>query len=175
MSIDDELPLAHTLLGWVHLWRKEHDQAILEAERGVALDPQNAEGWARLGHIVDFAGRPREGLPLIEKAMRLDPHFPFLYAFFLGHALQALERYEDALSAYRRAITRNPDFIGARQHAAASNAHLGRLDQAHAEAKETLRLSPRYSTQVHVRRLPYRDAAVRERLIEGLRRAGLPD
>ncbi len=66
VALDDGLPFAHMFLGWIHLWRKEHDQAIAEAKRCLALDPNNAEGHVRLGHILDQAGRPAEGLPFIE-------------------------------------------------------------------------------------------------------------
>ena len=101
VALDDGLPSAHMFLGWIHLWRKEHDQAIAEAKRGLALDPNNAEGHVRLGHTLDFAGRPAEGIPLIEKAMRLDPHYPFSYVFWLGHAFHSLQRYDEAIAAYR--------------------------------------------------------------------------
>jgi tetratricopeptide (TPR) repeat protein len=175
VRLDDQLPLAHLLLGWVHLWRKEHDAAIAEAQRSVELDPNNAEAWARLGHILDVAGRPEEGIPLIERAMRLDPHYPFLYPFWQGHALQALERYEDAAPAYKRAISRNPDHLAAHEHAAAVYAHLGRLDEARAEAAEVLRLRSNFSIQREAERLPYRDQAVLRRLVDGLRAAGLPE
>ena len=33
VALDDGLPSAHMFLGWIHLWRKEHDQAIAEAKR----------------------------------------------------------------------------------------------------------------------------------------------
>ena len=66
VALDDGLPFAHMFLGWIHLWRKEHDQAIAEAKRCLALDPNNAEGHVRLGHMLDHAGRPAEGLAFIE-------------------------------------------------------------------------------------------------------------
>jgi adenylate cyclase len=99
VRLDEELPLAHMLLGWICLWRREFDQAIEAAERSVELDPCNAEALIRLGHILEFSSRPTEGLPLIERAMALDPHHPFIYPFWLGHALQGLQRHEDAIGA----------------------------------------------------------------------------
>ena len=66
VALDDELPFAHMFLGWIHLWRKEHEQAIAAAKRCLALDPNNAEGHVRLGHMLDMSGRPSEGMPLIE-------------------------------------------------------------------------------------------------------------
>jgi TolB-like protein/Tfp pilus assembly protein PilF len=172
-ALDDGLPFAHMFLGWIHLWRKEHDQAIAEAKRGLAFDPNSAEGHARLGHILDFAGRPGEGLPLIEKAMRLDPHYPFMYVFWLGHAFHSLQRYDEAVAAYQRTISRNPDFLYARLWLAAAYARLGRMEEAKAEAAEALRLSPDLSCLRLMQRLPLKDAATLARLVDAMSKAGL--
>jgi adenylate cyclase len=175
VALDDELPFAHMFLGWIHLWRKEHDQAIAEARRCLSLDPSNAEGHVRLGHILDHAGRPAEGIPFIEKAMRLDPHYPFLYIFWLGHAFHSLERYEEAIAAYRRVISRSPDFFYVRHFLAAVYAQLGRMEEAKAEVAEALRMDPGFSGLRVAKRLPLKDPAALARLVEGLRKAGLPE
>jgi adenylate cyclase len=175
VALDDELSFAHMFLGWIHLWRKEHDQAVAETKRCLSLDPSNAEGHVRLGHILDHAGRPAEGLPLIETAMRLDPHYPHLYLFWLGHALHSLERYDEAVATYRRTISRNPEFSTAHLHLAAAYAQLGRIEEAKAEAVQTLRIDPSWSVQRVAQRLPLKDAAALARLVAGLRKAGLPE
>lgn len=174
VGMDDTLPLAHVLLGWIYAWRQQHEQAIDEARKGLALDPNSAEGCARLGHILDLAGRPEEAIPLIQTARRLDPHGPFLYPFFLGHAYQSLESYEEAIAAYQVALGHNPDHIGTREHLAAIYGLLGRDLEARAEAAEVLRLSPKFSIAREAQKMPYRDGAVLNRLIDGLSRAGLP-
>jgi adenylate cyclase len=175
VALDDELPFAHMFLGWIHLWRKEHDQAIAEAERCLSLDPNNAEGHVRLGHMLDFAGRPAEGIPFIEAAMRLDPHYPFLYIFWLGHAFQSLERCDEAVVAFRRVISRNPDFFYAHMHLAAAYAELGRMEEAKSEAVKVLTMNPSFSVLRVAGRLPFKDTATLARLVDGMRRAGLPE
>jgi adenylate cyclase len=175
VALDDQSPFAHMFLGWIHLWRNEHDQAIAEGRRCLALDPDNAEGSGRLGHILDQAGRPAEGLPFIETAMRLDPHYPFLYIFWLAHAFQSMERYHEAIAAYRRTISRNPDFFSAHLQLAATYALLGRMEEATAEAAQALRRDPSCSVRRYAKRLPYKDVAVLARLIDGMRKAGLPE
>jgi TolB-like protein/Tfp pilus assembly protein PilF len=175
VALDDQLPFAHMFLGWIHLWRKEHDQAIVEAKRCLALDPDNAEAHVRLGTILDQAGRPAEGLPFIEKAMRLDPHYPFLYIFWLANAFHSLERYDEAIAAYRRTISRNPDFVYTHAQLASVYAQLGRMEEAKSEAAEALRMDPSFSGLRIAQRLPFKDAAALARLVEGMRKAGLPE
>jgi TolB-like protein/Tfp pilus assembly protein PilF len=173
VALDDSLPFAHMFLGWIHLWRGEHDPAIAEAKRCLALDPNNAEGHVRLGHILDQAGRPVEGLPLIETGMRLDPHYPTMYLFWMGHALHSLERYDEAAAAYRRVISRSPDFYYARLYLAAVYAQQGRIAEARAEAAEALRMNTGRWPQRFARHLPLKDPAVLARLVDGMRKAGL--
>jgi tetratricopeptide (TPR) repeat protein len=124
---------------------------------------------------LDQAGRPAEGLPLIEIAMRLDPHYPYLYLFWLGHALHSLERYEEAAAAYRRVISRNPDFFYAHLFLAAAYAQLGRMEEAKAEAAAAMRINAGPWAQRCARHLPYKDAAALARLLDGMRKAGVPE
>jgi adenylate cyclase len=175
VALDDQLPFVHMFLGWIHLWRKEHDQAIAEARCSLSLDPNNAEGHARLGHTLDLAGRPAEGISFIETAMRLDPHYPYLYLFWLGLAFHSLERYDEAAAAYRRVISRNPDFFYAHLFLAAVYAQLGHMEEAKAEAAEALRKDPSFSVLRLAKRLPFKDPAALARLLDGMRKAALPE
>jgi tetratricopeptide (TPR) repeat protein len=86
-----------------------------------------------------------------------------------------MERYEEAIAAYRRTISRNPDFSSAHLQLAATYAQLGRIEEAKAEAAETLRIDPSCSIQRYAKRLPYKDAAGLARLVDGMRKAGLPE
>jgi len=79
ITLDDSLPQAHRLLGEVYLRKKQHDQALAEVERALALNPNDADGYIDLGVILFYTGPPQEGLRMVEKAMRLNPHYPAFY------------------------------------------------------------------------------------------------
>ena len=175
VALDDSLPLARTHLAWVYVFRKQYEEAIAEGQRAVSLDPNFAEGYARLGLILSFAERPQEGIDLVKKAMRLDPHYPFTYLFYLGHIYYAMEKYEEAIAALKRCITRNPDLLEPHRHLAVIHSELGREEEARAEVAELLRISPRASLEDQRERMPFKDQAVLERYLEGLRKAGLPE
>ncbi len=173
VALDDSLPMAHRLLGFAYQWKKQHDQAIAEEERAIALDPNDADSYAWLGATLDFAGRPEEVMGLIEKAMRLNPHYPLLYVFILGHSYHLMGRYEEAIAAYKKALTRNPNLSPAHQFLATIYSRLGREEEARAEVTEVLRISPNFSLEVWRQRVPFKDPAELERYLDGLRKAGL--
>jgi adenylate cyclase len=173
IAVDDSLAQAHGTLGTVYLWKKQYNQAIAEEERAIALDSNFAEAYTWLGETLKFAGRPEAVMGLIEKAMRLNPHYPPLYLFFLGEAYLSTGRYEEAIAAYKRALTRNPNLLPAHVGLATIYSELGREEEARAEAAEVLKISPKYSLE-GVRQLwPYKDQAVLERKLAALRKAGL--
>jgi TolB-like protein/class 3 adenylate cyclase/Tfp pilus assembly protein PilF len=176
VALDDTSPLAHTQLGWMHLWRdRNYEQAIAEARRAVALDPNYAGGYARLGAILQYAGRPQEGIALVKKAMGLDPHFPFIYLFWLGEAYYFIGQYDEALASLERSVTRNPNHLATRWLLVPTYVALGRHEEARAEIAEMLRISPRISLQFLRPRLPYKNQAAWERAVDALRKAGLPE
>jgi adenylate cyclase len=126
-----------------------------------------------LGAIFNFAGRPEEVIGVVEKALRLNPHDPFFYLFNLGFACRVTGRHEEAVTALQRACTLNPEFLFPHIHLAALYSELGREEEARAEAAEVLRISPDYSLEVVQQILPFKDQAELERLLDGLRKAGL--
>jgi adenylate cyclase len=173
VALDDSLSLPHRVLSLTYLWKKQHDQAIAEAERAITLDPNNADGYGNLGNILPFAGRPEEGIELIEKAMRLNPHYPPLYLLNLGFAYREEGRYEEALAPLKKVLTLNPNFAPAHWNLAACYAELGRLEEARAEVAEALRLNPNASLEVMKQNTPYKNPADLERFLAALRKAGL--
>ena len=53
---------------------------MAEAERAIALDPNDAESYVALANVFNIFGeRTTEAIELIEKAMRLNPRYPFEY------------------------------------------------------------------------------------------------
>jgi len=171
IALDDSRSAAYSLLSHVYLWKKQHAQAIAAIKRTINLDPNDARGYADLAETLVWAGKPSEALGLVEKAMRLNPHYPATYLFTLGFAYFTMERYEEAVAALKRALTRSPDHLGALLVLATIYSEIGREEEARAHVAEALRVNPQLSLEVLRQRLP----ALPERYIESLRKAGLPD
>jgi TolB-like protein/Tfp pilus assembly protein PilF len=181
VALDDSLPLAHTRLGWMYLWKKQHQQAIAEAKRAIALDPGFAEGYAVLASILNWSLRPEEGIVLVKKAMRLEPHVSFWYVFTLGQSYFLMGQSEEAIAALKRSITLNPDYSPTHRHLAVLYNELGRKDEARAEVAEILRIKPKDSLELVRKYCFYKNDPAEnrlkrfERFIDGMRKAGMPE
>ena len=133
LRLDDTVPFAHGARGGILLWwRHDHDGALTEARRWIELDPNDADGYLNLADVLVWAGRPDEAMPLIEESMRLNPHYSFITLFGLGHAHWVRGDLDEALSAFKRGIARNPDFPPNHAFLSAILAERGEIDAARA-------------------------------------------
>jgi adenylate cyclase len=112
-TLDDFLPVAHSLLSMVYAQKRQPDQAIAEGERAIALDPNNADSYTFQAEILNYAGRSAEALTMVEQAMRLNPRYPPGYLFELGWAYRSTGQYTESIATLKEVISRSPNFLGA--------------------------------------------------------------
>jgi tetratricopeptide (TPR) repeat protein len=105
--------------------------------------------------------------------MALDPHFNSIVLYFRAQALYQLGQYEEAVSLLKRRILRSPDTDASRVLLAACYGQMGRIDEAREAWREALVISPTYSLEQRRNVLPYKNPADFDRIVEGLRKAGL--
>jgi len=158
-------------LGFAHLYKKRHDDSLADYSRAMALNPNDADIIAEHADALVYSGQPEKSVELLEKAMRLNPYHPDWYLWYLADAYNAMGRAADVIATVRR--MHNPD--EGRRLLAANYAHLGKMTKARTQAAEVMLLHPEFTIGQWRHRPPYRDRAILERYIEGLRKAGLPD
>lgn len=173
-ACDPTLPLLQEALSTVHLFKKQHAEAIAAARRWIELEPNNADAYATLAGALHFAGENHEVIALIDKAMRLNPLYPFYYPHYVGMACLAMGRYAEAVTSLKRSIVRNPEALWPHVFLAACYGFLGDGGQASTELAEVRRLNPEFSIASLENLLPYKHSEDADQLIEGLRRAGFP-
>jgi TolB-like protein len=173
VSLDDSHPCGYEGLSYIYAVTRQYDKAIAEAERAIALDPNGADSHVALGYALQIAGRPEEAIACIKKAIRSNPIAPGHYFRELGSAYRMVGLYEEAIAAYRKALDRSPDSIMTHVHLTATYSLTGRDHEARAQAKEVLRVQPKFSVEGYVNQLPYKDQSEKERLKQALRKAGL--
>jgi adenylate cyclase len=158
------------------------DEAIVEAERTLALNPSFLPAYISLWIANWTAGRTEKADQYLDTALRLGPHDSLAVVFFgeKGDGLFNQSRYEEATEFFKRAIAVAPEAVMPSFKLAASLA----LSGHDAEAREALRRYlalpldiPKTIAQFKARQ-PYDTPSLRsyyDRLYEGLRKAGLPE
>ena len=174
-ALDPTLPLVYEALGNVRLFRRQHDEAVAAARQWVRIEPGNADAYANLAGALHFNGEHEQAIPLIEKAMLLNPFYPFYYILYRGQALLAMERYEEALEAIKRSAAHNPEALPAHLYLAACLGLMGEDASAREAMAEVRRIDPDFSMAWLRTSFSYKYAADLDRLVEGLRKAGLSE
>ena len=167
------LPLVQEALSTVHLFKRQHAEAIATARRWIALEPSNADAYATLAGSMHFSGENGEVIALIDKAMRLDPFYPFFYPHYIGLANLAMRRFDEAGVAFKRAIARNPEALWPHVFLAACHGHLADDSQAFEQLAEVRRINPEFSIASLMNLLPYKKSADTDLVVDGLHKAGL--
>jgi TolB-like protein/Tfp pilus assembly protein PilF len=176
VAIDDSFWGSHFGLSITYLYKKQYEKALAEAEKVIALVPENADSYALLAAIFISIGRSEEAIENIEKAMQLNPAIPAWYLNTLATAYASFGRQTEAVATFKRVFDRKPS------HGEAFDAHLslailyvelGQEEDARAEAEEILKLVPNFSVEVWGQRNPNKDQAQIERGMAALRKTGL--
>ena len=172
---DPNEPLGHLVAARVAMCEKDLDRAKSEAGVALSLNPNFALAHYTLGSIEIYSGQPLAAIPLIERAMRLDPALTHQYLHFLGSAYLVAGKYETAAVVFKQRVLLVPDTDLTRAFLAAALGHLGQIDEARQIWAELKGINPKYSFNDHIGRLAFKVQADVDRIREGLTKAGLPD
>ena len=171
---------AHMWLGFIEILTNRASRAIGELERALALNRNLGAAHAWIGLAKITMGRAEETEVHVNEAFRLSPAdgAVFLWNHIQGLAKLYLGADEEAVALFRRSIDASRNYPLNHFYAAAALAHLGRLDEARTEVKAGLALAPKYSI-TRFRSTAESDnptyLAQRERILEGLRKAEIPE
>jgi adenylate cyclase len=170
--LDDQEVVCHTALSYVQVCRRQYDEAEFHARKALALNPNRPNVLAALASVLARAGQPDAAVTLIAEAMRLDPHHPTWYWTELGGAHFTARRYAEAIVAIRHRP--NLQFYW-QAYLAACYANLGEVEAMGAATAEVMRLRPDFSLTAFASHESYKLTADIDHLLEGLRKAGLPE
>ena len=156
----------------------KHKEALNKAECAISMDPNDANSYLYMAYALIHAGRPEEAFDFIKTAIRIDPNYPAYYLFVLGLAHFNCEQFKKAASVLERALQRNPVNYVPLIYLAAAYAHLGRKQDAKAAIQKLNECLPVVSVDFEshpVMAGRYKRSEDRDRLLDGLRKAGLPE
>jgi adenylate cyclase len=183
VALDETDSYARCILGTIHLYRREYQEAQSEAERAIELNPNDPDPRRMYGLVLAATGKAQAAIEHIQLAKRLNPFDTQWVPWILGMAYFSARRYDDAIATLRQA--RDP-INEVRGWLAASYAHAGRLQEARATLDEFLRVAETDMAVFPGRRLKdweaywhgaleYQDQKDFDHLFDALRKAGLPE
>ncbi|MHC4434889.1 MAG: adenylate/guanylate cyclase domain-containing protein [Planctomycetota bacterium] len=175
VELDSTSAIAVMRLGFTQAWMRRFDQAISNFNKAASLAPNNAEVYATFGQMLNYWGNPEKALELIEKALSLETFAPPLWQFYAGTSHFLMHRYDKALTRFNRMAERAPKFAPAYFSLAWAYVELGRLDDARDAIMAALEINSQYTLKEVDRLYPYRIDEVRNRFLECMRKAGLPE
>jgi TolB-like protein/Flp pilus assembly protein TadD len=156
------------------------EQALREID--IAIDTAPDLSWlhASAGELKIFIGRAEETERHMKEAIRLSPCDPLLGVWYctLGTADLHIGRLNEAVGLLQRSVDLHPACEITHFYLAAALAEIGRAAEAASACSHGLSLAPTF----HLRKFRAEAQSVnpiflaqRERICEGLRRAGLPE
>jgi adenylate cyclase len=149
----------------------DSESGIAMADRAVALNPNSFGTWFNRGWVYNWAGLQEDALLSFEHAIRISPIDPLAH-LGMEMALIELRRFDEALAAVKKALREKPFFPPTHRCLASAFAHLGRDAEAREAAARALEFDPTFTISGLIARGRFSNAKL---LIEGLRKAGLPE
>ena len=111
--MDTQYAESHLRLGAACLGQKQLDQAILEYQMALRLDPSIPHGYCGLGNVYLENGELEKAMQTFENEVKIDPNC-FLAHLYLHSIYLALGHSKDTLYEYKECLrtSEHPSFSG---------------------------------------------------------------
>jgi adenylate cyclase len=173
LYFDKSLGAPYAILGHINVLKRDWEKGISLGYQAIELEPNGANSHYHLGMGLNFADRSEEAIPILKKAIRLNPVASGLYVHHIAIAYRMMEQYDKAVEYGEKAVQRSPNYHFAHLNLAACYLLAGREEEARAEAKEVIRLNPGFSLVKFAKTVPLKNQEELKRFIAALRRSGL--
>ena len=156
---------------------RDYDTGLDAVRRALKLNPGSGFVAFLSGTALLFGGNPDDALVHEERAMALSPLDPgfFMFLSIAGIAHLFSGRPEPALELARRSAALYPDWDSTYWLLVPAYGQLDRPAEARAALAKLLSLSPGLTVSGARQRLPIRNRASLDMILDGLRKAGLPE
>ena len=169
--------LAHGLRSQFYLLRYQHDEALAEIERAVAMDPNDPELYTWMSEILWLMGKDIEAIESAKMGLRLDPNNPATYLYQLGKSYLPDGNLEESMQVLERAKRLNPELSGS---VALSQSIIYGIQGRDVEARTAYelfiksRMSPVRNVNDILLYFPFVDPKKLDRIAAALIKAGAP-
>lgn len=174
IALDDSFGPSNTVFAYIHLIKRNYDQAIWFGERAIRIQPSDAftHGW--LGYLLVWAGMPERGRDELDQAIRLDPLHP-TYLLWRGFVAYELRDYADTIRLITEANKLGyADYHYTLSFKTAAYSRLGDDAHARAGARQILEMYPGFTISTWGKALfRYKEPEEFQHLTDALVAAGI--
>jgi adenylate cyclase len=171
VQLDDSNASARAEMGYIYMRFGEYEIAKGELQKAIDLNPNDWISYRRMGAVLLYSGHPDESLEWFRKRLEFDPYLsPGTYMNIgIAHYLKGDD--DKAINWLKEAATKWPNFLGSHILLASIYGNSDQIELAEAEKAETRRISPFVKVDFYGQ--AYNNPAHREKIVAGLRKAGL--
>ncbi|MCH8155488.1 MAG: CadC-family transcriptional regulator, partial [Proteobacteria bacterium] len=178
IEIDKDVPETLWLAGYVlgH-YGKTPEEGIDLIDDALRLNPNSAQALVYSGWLKTYNGDATTAKANFERALRLSPLDTGAYRTYAGLAFSCflLGEIDDAISWAFKALHHNPNYTPSHRVLAASLGQAGRLDEARQVVEQLQSLLPGFTVTRYREETLFRHREYSELLVDGMRKAGLPE
>ena len=179
LALKNPTALAYSTKSAMLLINRRYEESIVEAEKAIKLNSNDAMAYLALAEALSFSGQPGRAIENAKIGMRLDPNFTHPYQIVIGRSQFDMNLYETSNKSLDCDTTENIQGCHSLLLAIANYGHLGQLDKAQLfikamNNKSKAEKTPQFTIDRLKYRLPYRKKADRDHFFTGLEKAGVP-
>ena len=177
LELDENLSDVQRRLANLSLARGQHDRAVQFASKATAIDPNSWLNQGVMGWALNHAGRPRDAVAYLKRAMRLNPNHASWVPRELSHSFLLQGDFDEALAWFDRTLKAKPDRFTemlVRVRAAIILTRRGNATAAQQEIARAKEVFPKVSIDFLHKSRSYKDPTIYQRWDPILIDLGLP-
>jgi len=175
VALDSSIPQTYWSLGYVYLRRGDFEKALNAAQDSIRVSPNYADGYGLLALISNGMGQAKGALQYARRGMKLNPYYTWDYLFNVGFAYYLMGDYAQAIESLEKAQARNENASPVKMALAACYVHVDRMDDAQWMVEQIQMLNPSTTISLYSKTMMLQEPNLRSRLLDDLRKAGLPE
>jgi serine/threonine-protein kinase len=170
ISINPNLANAHHWYSFYLSTTGRHEEALVEMQEALQLDPLSMIINANMGYTLYVARKYNQALDQLKKTIELDPNFAITYQY-LGYTYEQMGKFDQALQSLKKATALDPDSLTFQADLASAYALAGKKQEAEKILDDLMKISrERYVSPFDIANI-YAGLEDNEKAIEWLYRA----
>ncbi len=149
LVLDDDNPVVHLAFSKVCWFRGEHDKALQEAEKAVAINPNFFETVNWQGIMLTWMGKYDQAINNLDKSVRMNPANPSISYLFLGYIYYEKGDYDLSAEYLKKNFQSRPDQLESSVFLAACYVAKGDLKDAREATARVIELDPEWRMETY--------------------------